>query len=162
MFLKADFDQAKSSFYRDMLFLVGNRQTGSFPAWKPERWDTKTACYGFVLNLPEAGRTTPGLLTGKQQSPKDKDFDDYVRDVREGAISDGLRFLGNNLSGLSNGETPAALFFRADKDSSRKLHDYHWFTVRQKGSEVMWMHKPGRHRPVEFIQGKREHFFFCR
>lgn len=162
MFLTKDFNTEAAKLRKEMDALLKVRPAESFPVLSPDEWGMDAACYNLVINLPNAGSITPGAFSGVPPSDKNGDFNAYANGVRDGALKESLRFLGDSLEGLSDNETPAALFFRSKEDMPPAGNDFHWFMMRSVDSEARWIHKPGRKRPVETIPKNSNIFSFAK
>ena len=102
-------------------------------------------CYNFALNCPTGTHLQPGQVVEEDQCPDPE----TVSEVHEGALNDGLLYMGQTFLKCPRDHFPIAVFFEDEEDG-----DFHWLALRQKvraGSptgDMIWCHKAGEQAPV--------------
>ncbi len=148
MILTTDFNKAASQFYQHMTLLRASKPAESFLEMHAYPWSSWNSCYNFAINKPSIYHIHTGDIARKKKPSIWCESGKFAALTQENAISDGLRFLGNDFSLVADDETPAALFLLDKKDSSFPwANDYHWFALRNLNGNMVWAHKPGSKKP---------------
>lgn len=126
------------------------------PVLNMDEWRRKADnCYSFALNLHLGRGFRPGELSGCIAPSPLGGFEDYIRGINEGALSDGLRNIESLFTDLKENEYPAALFFKHKDDcpyGEYRKHDFHWFAMCSYEGKTVWAHKQGE-KPVRLVKG---------
>lgn len=144
MFLMVEFQEAARKHQQQMAVLRAGGPWKSLPKWAPHNWsDKKNNCYNFALNRSSDYFLNPGYLSGSIVLPNKNNYGHFINQIHERALSDGLRYMGNDLINFDEKETPAALFFQYSKKCGER--DAHWFALRKFKTDIVWAHKPGNY-----------------
>ncbi len=155
-FLTTDFEKEARIFQAQWEGLKGRGAVASFPEWRPKEWRTMRSasanCYNLTLNINEGKWLIPGMLSGQKLADcKEDDFYTFAEKTRRNALLDGLSLLEDGMENVSEGQTPAVLFFRHKDETpyELKIHNFHWFAIRRKGGQVIAVEKDGYNFPEE-------------
>ncbi len=144
-----DFDRAASYFKKQMKDVVASPyQLFAAPGFYKTDWGKRDGnnCYNFALHCPTGTYLQPGQLVEDGEyhaSPE------TVSEIHEGALHDGLLYMGQTFLKCPRDHFPVALFFENEEDG-----DFHWLALRQKvraGSptgDMIWCHKDANQSPV--------------
>ncbi len=116
------------------------------PYWNPALWPQSAPynCYNFAANNKTADLAFPGMFSTNPVKTPRYYFNTCIMhaDVHEGALRDGLIYLGERFFEAARGRdvTPVALFMREPA-----YIDFHWMALRRRGRDLFWAHIPGKH-----------------
>lgn len=99
------------------------------PRWHPEEWHSGAPfnCYNYALDRKDVPTAAPGNFSGQIFRRSGCGMDKWHEDVHNGALRDGLIYLGEDFCAatLEENVSPVALFLRPDP-----YVDFHWEALR--------------------------------
>ncbi|MFN3827924.1 MAG: hypothetical protein ACK4NR_09915 [Micavibrio sp.] len=151
LYMTRDFTKAAAYHNKQMRAVAQSVQLlFSAPGFYKGEWGRKDGnnCYNFALHISTHDFLQPGFLSdlaayGPPATPE------YLH---EGALADGLIYMGKSFLKCPGDHFPVALFLEDEASD-----DYHWFALRQKvennepTGRYIWCHKNGD-RPPEVIR----------
>ena len=155
MLLSREFNRAAISLKEEMQAYEAPEKTKSIrkriaalPLFQFRPWATKSYnCYNFALNNQSRHFSYPGDFSARgSRLDCDGTFERFHKTIHDGALRDGLEFLGEQFSSAAKKTFPVALFLRDEE------RGFHWYALRRQGADAVWAHKAGRAMPDVLYQ----------
>lgn len=149
--LTRDFKEAAAKLREQMIYVAeSQRILFAAPGYYQGDWRHKDGnnCYNFALHVGTRDFLQPGGLSELvAYGPPTT-----TRYIHEGALADGLIYMGSSFLKCPRDHFPVALFLEDEEDDG-----FHWFALRQHVNEgeptgrYIWCHKSGERAAAEIM-----------